>query len=119
MTCLRTQTDWDLFWKKLDLDVVPKKKVRNLAFAIVFSCVCGWRQKVYDIPFLDSEKYTVQQKIDVLNQFCEEKRTFKISDWKNSMSKKRQANMLPYEEIAEVLEKLQAIPADPDDGSVE
>ena len=119
MTCLRTQTDWDLFWKKLDLDVVPKKKVRNLAFAIVFSCVCGWRQKVYDIPFLDSDKYTVQGKIDVLNQFCEEKRTFKLSDWKNSMSKKRQANMLPFEEIAEVLEKLQAIPADPCGGSVE
>ena len=79
----------------------------------------GWRKGLYIIPFLDSKQYSVAQKCDVLNQFCDDSRTFKVSDWKNSKAPARQANMLPYEEIAETLEKLQAIPADPCGGSVE
>ena len=118
MTCLRTQNDWDQFWSKIDLDA-GRAKPRNEAFARVFSCVMGWRKGLYDVPFLASKKYSVAQKCDILNQFCDDSRTFKTSDWKNSKAPARQANMLPYEEIAEVLEKLQAIPADPDDGSVE
>ena len=117
--CLRTRNDWKLYWRKLECNVAGTgAKPRNMPFARVFSCVMGWRQKRFDIPFLDSHAYSLDDKIEILNTFCEPARTFKRSDWKISRSPARQANMLPYEEIAEVLEKLQAVPADPDVGRV-
>lgn len=100
---LRTESDWDLFWLKLDLNASGAQP-RNIEWAILNSCIMGYRAGRWDIPGLNDK--TVEEKCEWINAHNTSDRKFKSSDWKNARRPERQANMLPREMIEGKLEEL-------------
>ena len=50
--CLRTISDWDAFWLKSDTKT-SKTKVRDMAWAVLNSCIIGHRAGFWTIPKLN------------------------------------------------------------------
>jgi len=100
---LRTESDWELFWLKLDLNATGAQP-RNLEWSILNSCIMGYRSGRWDIPGLNNK--TVKEKCEWINAHNTSDRIFKPSDWKNARRPERQANMLPREMIESKLEEL-------------
>ncbi len=100
---LRTESDWDLFWLKLDLRATGAQP-RNIEWAILNSCIMGYRSGRWDIPGLNEK--TVVEKCEWINAHNTSNRKFKPSDWKNARRPERQANMLPREMLEEKLQEL-------------
>ena len=100
---LRTESDWALFWLKLDLNATGAQP-RNMDWAILNSCIMGYRAGRWDIPELNSK--TVAEKCEWINAHNSSDRKFKPSDWKNARRPERQANMLPRELIETKLQEL-------------
>ena len=100
---LRTESDWEIFWLKLDLNATGAQP-RNMEWAILNSCIMGYRSSRWDIPGLNDK--TVEEKCAWINAHNTSDRKFKPSDWKNARRPERQANMLPREMIDHKLEEL-------------
>ena len=100
---LRTESDWEIFWLKLDLNVTGAQP-RNMEWSILNSCIMGYRSDRWDIPGLNGK--TVEEKCEWINAHNSSDRKFKPSDWKNARRPERQANMLPREVIESKLEEL-------------
>ncbi|RHV36754.1 hypothetical protein DXB59_07650 [Ruminococcus sp. OM05-10BH] len=100
---LRTESDWDLFWLKLDLNATGAQP-RNMEWAILNSCIMGYRAGRWDIPGLNDK--TVVEKCEWINAHNTSGHKFKPSDWKNARRPERQANMLPLEMIKTTLDEL-------------
>ena len=100
---LRTESDWEIFWLKLDLNATGAQP-RNMEWAILNSCIMGYRSGRWDIPGLNDK--TVAEKCEWINTHNVSDRQFKPSDWKNARRPERQANMLPREMIEEKLLEL-------------
>ncbi len=100
---LRTKSDWELFWLKLDLNATGAQP-RDMEWAILNSCIMGYRSGIWDIPGLNNK--TVNEKCEWINAHNSSGRRFKPSDWKNARRPERQANMLPREMIRSKLEEL-------------
>ena len=100
---LRTESDWEIFWLKLDLNATGAQP-RNMEWAILNSCIMGYRSGRWDIPGLNDK--TVEEKCEWINAHNSSDRKFKPSDWKNARRPERQANMLPREMIESKLEEL-------------
>lgn len=100
---LRTESDWELFWLKLELNATGAQP-RNMEWAILNSCIMGYRSGRWDIPGLNDK--TVEEKCEWINTHNTSDRKFKTSDWKNARRPERQANMLPREMIKNKLEEL-------------
>lgn len=100
---LRTESDWDLFWLKLDLNATGAHP-RDLEWAILNSCIMGYRSNRWDIPGLNDK--TIEEKCEWINAHNSSDHKFKPSDWKNARRPERQANMLPREVIKSKLEEL-------------
>ncbi len=104
---LRTESDWDIFWMKLDLNTTGAQP-RDLDWAIFNSCIMGYRAGRWDIPGLMNK--TIEMKCEWINAHNSSSKRFKPSDWKNARRPERQANMLPYEMIRNKLQELQNSP---------
>lgn len=100
---LRTESDWDLFWLKLDLNATGAQP-RDIDWAILNSCIMGYRSGRWDIPGLNDK--SVKEKCDWINTHNTSGKLFKPSDWKNARRPERQANMLPREIIESKLLEL-------------
>ena len=100
---LRTESDWEIFWLKLDFNATGAQP-RNMEWAILNSCIMGYRSGRWDIPGLNDK--TVEEKCEWINAHNTSDRTFKPSDWKNARRPERQVNMLPREMIESKLEEL-------------
>lgn len=104
---LRTESDWELFWLKLDLNATGAQP-RNMEWAILNSCIMLHRRKMLEgvvlIPML--EIGSVEEKCSWINAHNSSDHKFKPSDWKNARRPERQANMLPREMIESKLEEL-------------
>lgn len=106
MTVLRTEDDWNSFWSKVDLNEC-KAQPRNLEWAILNSCIMGYRAGRWDIPALSTG--TVEEKCAWINSHNESGKTFKPSDWKNARRPERQSNMLPTDYLSDKLSELGAV----------
>lgn len=105
--CLRTQSEWDYFFLKVDTKD-SKARVTDKDWSVLLSCVMGYRCGLWDIPTLNTLS-TVAEKCDWINTFNDSKRVFKQSDWKNARRPERQANMLPKHIIMYKLKEMGAI----------
>ena len=100
---LRTEADWEVFWQKVDLNATGAQP-RDLDWAILNSCIMGYRAGRWVIPGLEGK--TVEEKCEWINRYNRSKKKFKPSDWKNARRPERQVNMLPLELIRDKLEEL-------------
>ena len=100
---LRTESDWEIFWEKLDLNCCGAQP-RNMQWSILNSCIMGYRSGKWDIPGLNGK--TVEEKCKWINSHNSSGKRFNASDWKNSRRPERQANMLPKELLQEKLLEL-------------
>lgn len=76
--CLRTQSEWENFFLKVDMNACGMI-VKDLDWSVIMSIVMGYRCGKFIIPDLDRCE-TVQDKIDWINTYNDSKRKFKISD---------------------------------------
>lgn len=102
--CLRTQDEWNLYFLKVDTNACGMN-IKDLDWSILMSVIMGYRMGKWDIPALNSK--TVQEKCDWINTHNTSKKSFKISDWKNSRRPERQVNMLPDSYLLDKLHELQ------------
>ncbi len=116
---LRTKSDWDLFWLKIDLRATGAQP-RDMEWSILNSCIMGYRSGRWDIPYLSQkietiddkgnvsikEAHSVEEKCAWINSHNTSGRVFKPPDWKNARRPERQVNMLPYELIENKLKEL-------------
>ena len=105
VSCLRTMSDWSLYWSKVDLKGCGAKP-RDIEWSILFSCIMGYRSKLWDIPALNG--LTVKEKCAWITKHNTSKRhkVFTMSDWTNANRPKRQVNMLSKEFLQEKLDEL-------------
>lgn len=103
--CLRTMSDWDIFWFKSDIRQTNSKiKIRNREWTILFNCVVGHRAGLWNIPMLD--KLKGDARCEWLNRFNTSGKTFTETDWKNAGRKDRQKNILQRGMLEEKLSEL-------------
>ena len=101
---LRTEAHWNIFWRKLELNAAGNK-VRDMDWAILNSCIMGYRAGRWSIPALDRID-NVEEKCFWINEHNTSRKQFRHSDWKNSRRPERQVNMLPYSMIEDKLNEL-------------
>ena len=102
-TVLRTESDWVKYWIRIATKD-SSAKPRDMDWAILNSCIMGYRAGFWEIPALKDK--SVQEKCDWINQHNDSKRRFKPSDWKNARKPERQINMLSLELIKDKLNEL-------------
>lgn len=102
---LRTRYDWESFREKVSRGDCPNK-IRDLAWSILNSCIMGHRAKLWRIPMLD--ELSGQERCDWINAHNRSGKRFKESDWKNAGKSARHVNILPVEELREMLDELGA-----------
>lgn len=102
--CLRTQSDWDIFFVKIDTNACGAS-IKDLDWTIIMSVVMGYRAGLWDIPALNNK--TVVEKCDWINKHNTSKKQFNKNDWKNARRPERQVNMLPKSYLVEKLEEMQ------------
>lgn len=101
---LRTEADWKLFYGKKSCSD-SKHKIHNLEWSILFSCIMGYRGKLFEIPTLD--KLTAQDRYDWINSHNTSGKKFTAADWKNAGRANRLGSMLPEEMLIDKLAELQ------------
>ena len=110
--CLRTVEQMKAFFFKIQRKQTGKKNKRivtqDMDWVILMACIRGYRQKLWDIPYLTNNKLTVQQKCDWINQFNNStKYKFTRSSWDNCAKKDRTVDDSYYDLIKDLLEKMQ------------
>ena len=100
---LRTEKDWEKFFVKIDTGNCGAK-VRDLAWAILNSCIMGHRSNRWCIPML--EKLTGQERNDWINSHNTSRKVFTGNDWKNAGKRERQTHILDRELLVEKLDEL-------------
>ncbi len=103
--CLRTVTDWKIFFEKIVMRGTGAKP-RDFEWARVNSIVMGHRSGLWTIPYLQSCDISVEDKCTWISSFCSSNKKFKLSDWKNARRPERQSKMLPRKELEELLSKM-------------
>lgn len=100
---LRTESDWDNFEMKLQLDSCNAQP-RDKNWAILNTCIMGYRSGCWDIPSLNNK--SIEEKCKWINTHNNSSRIFKPNDWKNARRPERLANMLPTQMIESKLAEL-------------
>jgi len=113
--CLRTMSDWNDFFRKVDLNACGNR-TKDLDWAILKSCIMGFRIGRWDIPMLSATKVdarghsvpllTVQEKCDWINKHNTSSHVYKPNDWKDARKPARTVNMLPDECLKDKLAEL-------------
>ena len=101
--CLRTISDWDAFWLKSDTKT-SKTKVRDMAWAVLNSCIIGHRAGFWTIPKLN--ELSGAERDAWINSHNNSSKVWKANDWKNAGRNTRQVNMLQRELIKDKLQEL-------------
>ena len=100
--CLRTNTDWQKFWLRIeDHKIKYKRNLSDLEWSKIVSIIQGYRMGLWDIPRLGS--LSVAEKCEWINEHNTSNRKFKVSDWKNCRRPERQMKMLPREILVDKL----------------
>ncbi|WP_248922083.1 hypothetical protein [Olsenella intestinalis] len=108
--CLRTEGEWRTLFGKVRLNPseTAKRNVRDWDWSRIMTCVMGHRLGVWRIPTLDDPSLTVDEKCDWINTFNESKTRFKKCNWKNANKQQRQSQMLPREDVIDLLKAMGA-----------
>ena len=101
--CLRTMSDWDVFWFKSDAKS-SKNKVRDMNWSVLNSCIIGHRAGFWTIPKLN--ELSGSERDAWINSHNNSSKVWKANDWKNAGRNLRQVNMLPREQIKDNLWEL-------------
>ena len=106
--CLRTVSQWEAFFLRVKNDGGGTRRVLvDLEWAKLMSIVIGYRQGVWLIPELD-DCSTVDEKICVLNKHNKSEKTFTRNDWKNARRPERVRQMLPIDNLKDILREFHA-----------
>ena len=113
--CLRTEKEWTDFFRKVDLNACGNR-TKDHDWAVLKSCIMGYRIGKWDIPMLSATKtdengrimplLTVQEKCDWINTHNKTDHQYKINDWKDARKPARIVNMLPDELLKDKLTEL-------------
>lgn len=105
----RTKAHWETFWYKRLVNDSGMRLTGQGMHDVVMSCVRGHRYGHWTIKELDTPGWTVQDKIDWINEqgILDEHEPFTRSDWKNTAPSKRRA-ILPIEVLEYALRKFGA-----------
>ena len=114
-TCLRTKTDWDLFFLKLNDRKYGYKRQTPDEWTKLMSVMQGYNAKLWSLPEVDAckndnGKYDVKKVLEVVNSHNHSSRNFTESSYKNSRKPERASQMLPEEMIKDLLEEFHYIP---------
>ena len=102
--CLRTNTEWQRFWLRLeDHKNSYKRNLSNLEWSKLFSVIQGYRMGLWDLPEITACS-SVVEKLSVINKHNWSGKTFNENAWKNSRKPERASQMLPPEFLKDVLE---------------
>lgn len=110
--CIRTKTDWDRFYLKLQDRADGYKRVtKDMEWCKLCSVIQGYHSKLWDLPEV-TDAETVADKIAVINRHNHSKQIFKTDTWKNCRKPERASKMLPEEFIKDLLEEFNYIPTE-------
>lgn len=110
--CLRTAAEWAVLFLKVRNKLKgnqPKRRIRDVEWSRILTCVMGHRLGVWTIPELGREDTKVDDKLAWINDFNASKRRFKESDWKNCRRQDRQSQMLDRDEVDDLLKAMGAM----------
>ena len=110
VSCLRTKSDWDIFFGKLSYHGSGARP-RDTELSKIKSVIIAHRHKLISIPFLDSPALSVKEKCAWINKLNPTSKKYTADDWKNARRSERFATMIPLEELTVWIEKFQAISA--------
>lgn len=102
-SCLRTKTDWEKFWIRLeDRETGYKRNLSNIEWTKLFSVIQGYRMGLWDIPEISACE-SVAEKLDVINKHNTTGKIFNENAWKNCRKPERASQMLPPETLLPLL----------------
>lgn len=111
MKCLRTVAEWEKFFEAVELRKQGITGVMTNADhnrKILRSCILGYRAEMWDIPYLDSKNFSVDEKIEWINSFnSAPDHPYTKNEWKKAGEKSRQTNIMSYEEVKPLLSRMQ------------
>lgn len=100
--CLRTSSDWEDFWNRVELK--DGEKIGDVAWKKVQTVMMMYRSGLIDIPSFDNMRES--EKIDVFNAVFGSVHKIRKSDWDNAKRASRLSRMRPVEEVIEEVSKL-------------
>lgn len=107
--CIRTKSDWDRFFLKLnDRSNGYKRVTKDMEWAKLFSVIQGYRTGLWDIPEITAAE-SLADKLAVINKYNHSNKAFNENAWKNSRKPERASQMLPVELIQDLLQELNYI----------
>ncbi|MBQ8965193.1 hypothetical protein [Ruminococcus sp.] len=106
---LRTVNDWNAFFLKAVLkEKGIARKITDLDWERLRSCVMGHRMGLWTIGFLNRADSTLSDKlynINIFNQSAD--KSFTKSDWDNCIRQDRQRQLLPKDMFIDLLQAMQ------------
>jgi hypothetical protein len=109
--CLRTKTDWDIFFDKLSYHG-SRARPRDTEVSKIKSVIMAHRRKLISIPFLDSPDLSVKEKCAWINILNPTSTKYTYYDWQDARRPERFPSMIPLERLTVWIEKFPAFSAD-------
>lgn len=107
--CIRTKSDWDRFFLKVDDRTNGYKRVtKDMEWCKLLSVIQGYRTGLWDLPEITAAE-SVKDKLEIINRYNHSNKTFNENAWKNSRKPERASNMLPKELILDLLQEMNYI----------
>ena len=113
---LRTEKDWSLFFDKIDgKKTGHHRNIQDLDWSILCSAIMAQLLEVpldfnngepIKLPFLLTKYFSRQEACDIINQFNESDKVFKVENLKNLRRPERISQMLPEKAFQEKLEEM-------------
>ena len=115
--CLRTKSDWDTYYLKLEDRKTGYKRRRPDEWTKLLSVIQGYRFGLWDLPEVDACKndngtMDVKKVLDVINKHNHSSRKFSAVSWKNARRPERASQMLPEVLIQDLLDEFNYIPTE-------
>lgn len=115
--CLRTKSDWDAFYLKLEDRKNGYKRHTPDEWTKLVSVIQGYRFGLWSLPEVDACKndngtMSVNKMLNVINKHNHSNRKFNEVSWKNARRPERASQMLPEELIKDLLEEFNYIPTE-------
>lgn len=106
--CMRTEQEIRDFMFRVQHSTVSRH-IKNVEWKKLFSVIQGYRAEFWDIPTLNDEDMSVQDKCDWIQKFNKSPKVFTKDDWKNAGKKSRWASMLEREALMDLLKAMGAV----------